>query len=393
MGKGKGKNGKGQNGKGQWAKGVDDDEWAEGEEGEDDGQQADEGGSVWEEDADCVWAVSDDDEDDDRVYVITDAKHFVPDEDESEESEEEEEESEKTIYSESPFVDSQQLVEADGTNASLHSSVLASPPDRRAENVTTNSPKTPSAVDPWASGSDPWKQGVSTEFVDRYRKLSSPATSTGGFAERYRAPPTPTSAVALTRSLFESPADDVVPVVPQSEFVRPTRTVATNLSLAEARRVRFLPPCACEFPPGFADVLTSHVPTCESEQGAIQLADDGRAETHIKIDEIRDLIVDLQSVVCFRCRDLESCDKAIDVQSFDELVFHYEIEERDKSTENVREQNFPDYDLMSFVDVGSEASADCVDSVGTEGKLQNVVGTEVETQVLHDMQDFSRHDK
>ena len=69
-GKGKGKNGKGKNGKGQWAKGVDDDEWAEGEEGEDDGQQADEGGSVWEEDADCVWALSDDDDDDDRVYVI-----------------------------------------------------------------------------------------------------------------------------------------------------------------------------------------------------------------------------------------------------------------------------------------------------------------------------------
>ena len=82
-------------------------------------------------------------------------------------------------------------------------------------------------------------------------------------------------------------------------------------------------------PPGFADVLTSHVPTCESEQGAIQLADDGRAETHIKIDEIRDLIVDLQSVVCFRCRDLESCDKAIDVQSFDGQVFHEEIEERE----------------------------------------------------------------
>ena len=116
-------------------------------------------------------------------HMITDAQYFVPEapsEDESEESEEEEEESEKVTYSESPFVDGQQLVETDGKNASLHSSVLSSPPDRRAENVATNSPKTPSAVDPWASGSDPWKQGVSTEFVDRYRKPSSPAAFTGG---------------------------------------------------------------------------------------------------------------------------------------------------------------------------------------------------------------------
>ena len=70
---------------------------------------------------------------------------------------------------------------------------------------------------------------------------------------------------------------------------------------------------------------------------------------------------------------MESCDKAIDVQSFDEVVVHEEIEERDRSTENVREQNFPDYDLMSFVDVGPEASADVV---------ENDVGTEVENRLF-----------
>ena len=98
---------------------------------------------------------------------------------------------------------------------------------------------------------------------------------------------------------------------------------------------------------------------------------------------------------------MESCDKSIDVQSFDEQVFHEEIEERDWSTENVREQKCPHYDCMSFVDVGPEfessadigksvdiASVDFVDSVCTEGKLQNVVGTEVGKQVFHDMQEF-----
>ena len=65
---------------------------AEGEDEEDGGQQADEGGSVWEDDADCTWPVSDheDDDDDDEAYVFTDALYFVPEvesRDESEESE------------------------------------------------------------------------------------------------------------------------------------------------------------------------------------------------------------------------------------------------------------------------------------------------------------------
>ena len=107
----------------------------------------------------------------------------------------------------------------------------------------------------------------------------------------------------------------------------------------------FLPPCACSFP-GFTDAPAPHVPTCESEQGTIQLADDGRAETHSKMYEIRNLIVDLKSVGCCRCRDLQSCDKAIDVQhfigqDFDGLVFHehaksQESEEREGSTQNVQ---------------------------------------------------------
>ena len=60
-GKGKGKD--------KWVKGVDDEE-ATGEEAQaDDGQQQDEGGSVWDEDdVDCGWAI--DDEDDDDVHML-----------------------------------------------------------------------------------------------------------------------------------------------------------------------------------------------------------------------------------------------------------------------------------------------------------------------------------
>ena len=51
-------------------------------------------------------------------------------------------------------------------------------------------------------------------------------------------------------------------------------------------------------------------------------------------------------------------------------IFHGHVkfsdeEEREESTENVREQNFPDYDLMSLIDAGSvvEISADIGKSV------------------------------
>ena len=160
-------------------------------------------------------------------------------------------------------------------------------------------------------------------------------------------------------------------------LTRTVATKATNISLAEAKRVRFLPPCACEFPLGFTDAPSPHVPTCESKQGAIQLADDGRAETPSKIDEMGDLIVDLKSVSCCRCRDLQSCDKAIDVQNliglnFDGLVFHenaksQESEDREWSTENVR------YDLMHFTHDSSygtevEVAVDIADSKVVEAE-------------------------
>ena len=116
------------------------------------------------------------------------------------------------------------------------------------------------------------------------------------FANRYRAPPTPTSAVALTRSLFESPVEDVAPVVPLSDFVRLTRTVAANISWSEAKRVRFLPPCAREFPPGIFEsptVTSQMVQTSASEEGTSHPTDDGWAETQRKADMIGNQLTDL----------------------------------------------------------------------------------------------------
>ena len=86
-------------GKGEWGKGKGvggvDEEWEEGEQA--DGQQADEGGSVWEndedDDADCTWAV--DEDDNDVVYAITGAQFFPA---EVAESADEEDETEGPQY-------------------------------------------------------------------------------------------------------------------------------------------------------------------------------------------------------------------------------------------------------------------------------------------------------
>ena len=155
---------------------------AEGEgEEEGDEQQADKGGSVW--------------DDDDKVHVITDARHFIPEatsEDESKESEELEDEApESANMLESPFVEGREEITAEKGSASMYSSVLASPPDRRGGSHPS---KTPSSIDPWVSGSDPWRRDISTDFVDIFCRPGSPAASTVSFADQYRVsafPPTP----------------------------------------------------------------------------------------------------------------------------------------------------------------------------------------------------------
>ena len=96
---------------------------------------------------------------------------------------------------ESPFVEGREEITAEKESAPMYGSVLASPPDRRGG---SNPSKTPSSIDPWVSGSDPWRRDISTEFADRFRRPSSPAASIVSFADQYRAsafPRTPTSAV------------------------------------------------------------------------------------------------------------------------------------------------------------------------------------------------------
>ena len=115
------------------------------------------------------------------------------------------------------------------------------------------------------------------------------------------------TASEVTKALFLSPgsSDKSVEIEPPPESMwsrqSKTRVASTNISLSEATRGRFLLPCVCEFPLGFTeqvvtvtcatqtmapDTLIQQVQTCESEQGASQLADAGRAEAHITIDEI-----------------------------------------------------------------------------------------------------------
>ena len=60
--------------------------------------------------------------------------------------------------------------------------------------------------------------------------------------------------------------------------------------------MRFLPPCACEFPPGFSEpsTSTSHlVQTSASDEGTSHLTDDGWAEAQRKIDVIGTQLIDL----------------------------------------------------------------------------------------------------
>ena len=120
-----------------------------------------------------------------------------------------------------------------------------------------------------------------------------------------------------TRALFASSeaSDESIATLPPPGPVdaRPpsTRTRSTNLSVPEAKRERFLAPCACECPLGIAsgptklvscetqtcvpDSSSLEVQTSASEQGAIQLAYDGWAETQKKIHEISTFMFGLRS--------------------------------------------------------------------------------------------------
>ena len=93
------------------------------------------------------------------------------------------------------------------------------------------------------------------------------------------------------------------------------RTTSTNLSVPGLKRDRLLPPCFCEFPPGFGAASIGAMPTdfvsCStqthdidvssqfvqtvSEEGSSHLTDDGWTDTQKQISEIRESITDLCS--------------------------------------------------------------------------------------------------
>ena len=119
-----------------------------------------------------------------------------------------------------------------------------------------------------------------------------------------------TPASATTRALFApSEASDgsnavEPPPIPAEVNMRRTRNVATYLSVPEARRERFMPPCSCAYPPGFVDVVQHMscatracapqyqlVQATVSEEGISHLTDDGWAATQSQTVEIRDCVV------------------------------------------------------------------------------------------------------
>ena len=117
------------------------------------------------DDADCTWVVDDveDDENDDDIYMFTDAQYFVREaESESEESESAGVEVSQDILAKSEFnvVSGNEEIADEAENGPIYRSALASPPKRQ------NSTSAPTSADPWAAGPDPRRRSISTEFAD-----------------------------------------------------------------------------------------------------------------------------------------------------------------------------------------------------------------------------------
>ena len=250
--------------------------------------------------------------------IHTDARYFVPspaeeDEDSESEEEEEEEKDKEECVEEYKYkvVDGRTLFEAsDEASEGRDFTGVLSPPPNRGSSAGPDS-----SVDPWSAGVDPWicasTAGSSSRFAEKYRVAATP-TDAQGFAERFRSPSASTLSAAATRVLFESPASESGSVSPPPDPaglpMRPVKHVSTSLPVAEAKRLRFLPPCACDFPPGIptvAQVQSCSTQTCSSdhltqissvsEEGPSHLPDDGWAETQKQAIEVGSSIFGVQS--------------------------------------------------------------------------------------------------
>ena len=96
-------------------------------------------------------------------------------------------------------VSGNEAIADEAENGLIYFSALPSPPKRQ------ESTRTPTSVDPWSAGSDTWRRNIVSDVVDRFRHVESPVLSTASFSDRYRAPPSPSSASIATRALFSSP--------------------------------------------------------------------------------------------------------------------------------------------------------------------------------------------
>ena len=152
---------------------------------------------------------------------------------------------------------------AEVENGPIYLSPLSAPPARKKSAWSTKS------SDPWSAGLGPWTRQIQFYSADKERDSDSPKTVTSSFADMYRTSPTVASALETTRALFApseaSDGSSAVEPPPIAADVdrRRTRDVATNLSVPEARRARFLPPCSCVYPPGF-DNAVQYI-SCETQ--------------------------------------------------------------------------------------------------------------------------------
>ena len=119
-----------------------------------------------------------------------------------------------------------------------------SPPSIRERVKPADRPTDPrSTADPWSN-----RHGDTSMFAEKFRSPESPSTPISTFADRFRSPTGPASAAMVTKALFDVPESPIEATViappPTASESRPTstRTTSTNISLPEAKSVRFLPP-------------------------------------------------------------------------------------------------------------------------------------------------------
>ena len=164
--------------------------------------------------------------------------------------------------------------------------------------------------------------------------------------------------------------------------MRPIKHVSTSLSVAEAKRLRFLPPRACDFPPGIptvAQVQSCSTQTCSSdhltqihsvsEEGPSHLPEDGWAETQKQVAEIRDFIFGLQDVDSQVCQveGLQNVDQSVGVQR----LVDQQVSDLMMFNDQIIADAEADIELAGNCEIACQQTGVVLESVGTEDSMQN----------------------